>query len=237
MADPAAVRPARRGQLPIPFEHRPALGAEDFLIAPANADAVAWLDRWPDWPGHALALYGPAGCGKSHLAHVWLARSNGRALAGADLQAGNVEVLAGGATVIEDVDRGVDETALFHLFNLAREEGGWLLLTGREAPARWPLHLPDLASRVSAITAVPLGRPDDALIGAVLAKLFEDRQLRVPEDVIAWLVARMERSFAAIGRVVEALDSLSLAERRNITVPLARRALDSLEQNQLDLGD
>lgn len=224
-------------QLPIPFEHRPAQGAEDFLIAPGNADAVAWLDRWPDWPGHALALHGPAGCGKSHLVQVWLARSGGTALAAGDLRGSDVEALAPGATVIEDVDRGVDETALFHLFNLSREEGGWLLLTGREAPARWRVVLPDLSSRLSAITAVPLGRPDDALIGAVLAKLFVDRQLRVPEDVIAWLVARMERSFAAIGQVVEALDSLSLAERRNITVPLARRVLDGLEQNSLDLGD
>jgi chromosomal replication initiation ATPase DnaA len=224
-------------QLPIPFEHRPALGAEDFLIAPGNADAVAWLDRWPDWPGHALALHGPAGCGKSHLAQVWLARSGGTCLAASALRGRDVEALAPGATVIEDVDHGVDETALFHLFNLAQEEGGWLLLTGREAPARWPVVLPDLSSRLSAITAVPLGRPDDALIGAVLSKLFEDRQLRVPGDVIAWLVARMERSFAAIGRVVDALDSLSLAERRNITVPLARRVLDGLEQNSLDLGD
>lgn len=226
-----------RGQLAIPFEHRTALGVEDFLVAPGNADALAWLDRWPDWPGHALALHGPAGCGKSHLAHVWLARCGGVLIAASDLHDAMVEERAGHATVIEDIDRGVDETALFHLFNLAREEGGWLLLTGREAPARWPILLPDLSSRLAAITAVPLGRPDDALIGAVLTKLFDDRQLRVPEDVIAWLVARMERSFAAIGQVVEALDSLSLAERRNITVPLARRVLDGMEQNQLDLGD
>ena len=230
------MSPAPRGQLAIPFGHRPALGAEDFLIAPGNADAVAWLDRWPDWPGHALALHGPAGCGKSHLAQVWLARSGGTLVAAAALGPGDVERLAPGATVIEDVEDGVDETALFHLFNHAREEGGYLLLTGRQAPARWAIGLPDLASRLAAITAVSLGRPDDALIGAVLVKLFEDRQLRVPEDVIAWLVARMERSFAAIGRVVEALDSLSLAERRNITVPLARRALGGLEQNELDLG-
>lgn len=226
-----------RRQLAIPFEHRPALGAEDFLIAPGNREAVAWLDRWPGWPGHALALHGPEGSGKSHLAQVWLARCRGTLVRGTDLGPDDPARLAAGATVIEDADRGVDETALFHLYNLAREEGGFLLLTGRQAPARWAIALPDLRSRLATVTAVELGRPDDALIGAVLAKLFDDRQLRVPDDVVAYLVQRMERSFAAIGAVVEALDSLSLAERRNITVPLARRALDGLDQNELDLGD
>jgi len=231
------VTSGSRRQLAIPFEHRPALGAEDFLIAPGNREAVAWLDRWPDWPGHALALHGPEGCGKSHLAQVWLARCGGTLVRGGDLGPDDPVRLAAGPTVIEDADRGVDETALFHLYNLAREEGGFLLFTGRQAPARWPVVLPDLRSRLATVTAVALGRPDDALIGAVLAKQFDDRQLRVPDDVVAWLVQRMERSFAAIGAVVESLDSLSLAERRNITVPLARRALDGLEQNELDLGD
>jgi len=223
-------------QIPLSFDHRPALDAEDFVVAGPNSAAVAWLDRWPDWPGHTLAIFGPAGSGKSHLAHAWRHRSGAGLMAGAALRAADVADVAGPTyrLVVEDGDRGLDEAALFHLINLVREEGGFLLLTGRHAPARWPVVLPDLRSRLAAMAAVELLAPDDGLIAAVLAKQFDDRQLRVAADVVDYLVPRMERSFAAIAEVVAALDTLSLAERRDITVPLARRVL---EQEPTDRGD
>ncbi len=224
------------GQFVFGFEHRPALGEESFLVAPGNRDAVAWIDRWPDWPGRVLAIHGPEGCGKSHLAHVWRRRSGARSLRARDLSERRLEAWPDGAsdTVVEDGDRGVDETALFHLVNLVREDRGSLLLTSRRAPARWDVALPDLRSRLAAAQAVAIDRPDDALVGAVLAKRFRDRQLVVADDVVAYLVARMERSFAAIGGTVAALDALSLAERRAITVPLARRVLEAAGTGEED---
>ena len=216
-------------QLALAFDHRAALGAEDFLIAESNREAVLWLDRWPDWPAPALAIYGPAGCGKTHLAHVWMARSGARMLTPQALAAGPcVEVLGeGGCAVIDWVDTAAfDEPALFHLYNVAAETGGHLLLTGREPPARWSVGLADLRSRLSAAPAVAVRVPDDALIGALLGKLFGDRQLRVGEDVIAFLLPRMERSFDAARRLVALLDAAALAGHRNITVPLARDILN-----------
>ena len=225
-------------QLVLGFEHRPALGEESFLIADSNHDAVAWIDRWPDWPGRILAIHGPLGAGKTHLSHVWQRRCGAQRLEADELDQTFLEAWPGKGTalVIENGDLGVDETALFHVINLVREDQGYLLLTGREAPARWSVDLPDLGSRLAALTAVPLGSPDDQLIGAVLTKQFQDRQLRVPGDVVAYLVARMERSFAAIGQTVAALDTLSLTERRAITVPLARRVLEA-SQSEFEWGD
>ena len=195
-------------QLPLPLPHRPAQGREDFLVAPCNADAVAWLDRWPNWPAAGLVVYGPPGCGKSHLGSVWGA------------QAGDRDLL------LDDADRQGDEPALLHRLNFAREQGGSVLLLARTPPARWPLALPDLRSRLLALPAVAVGPPDDALLAAVLAKLFADRQAAVGDDVISYLLARMERSFAAAGRLAEALDRAALADKRPITLPLARRVLE-----------
>lgn len=220
-------------QLPLDLPHRPALSREDFLVAPANAEAVAWLDYWPRWPGVALALHGPRGCGKTHLGHVFAARS-GAAIVGADELPGEdvPYILAHHrALLVEDVDRHVPnpdiEEALFHAWNFVKEQGRHIVLTGETPPARWPVKLPDLRSRLSTAHAVAIAAPDDLLMEAVLVKLFIDRQLRVAPEVVHFLLRHMERSFAAARRVVAAADSLSLAERRHITVPLIRRVLDA----------
>ncbi len=215
-------------QLALDLGHRTAVGREDFLVARCNADAVAWLDRWPDWPAPGLVVHGPAGCGKTHLAHAWRAVSGAGLVAGRDLDPGESARL-GGALVVDRGDEAPDEEAFLHLVNVVGERGGHVLITARSAPARWPIGLPDLRSRLNALPAVAVGPPDDAVVAAVLVKMFADRQLRVGEEVIWFLVARMERSFAAAGRLVERLDAAALATRRRITVPLARRVLGEIE--------
>ena len=219
-------------QLALDLGHRSAFGREDFLVAPSNAEVVAWLDRWPAWPAPALAIYGPGGCGKSHLVQVWRAQSGALEFPRADLVgwALGERLGAARAAVVEDVDRGVDEAALLHLYNMLAERGGHLLVTGREAPARWVLRLADLRSRLIAAPAVAVAAPDEALMAALLVKLFADRQLRVNADLVAYVVTRMDRSFEAARRLVAALDQTALAARRRITVPLARAVLEDLER-------
>lgn len=218
-------------QLAFELGHRPALAREDFLVAPSNAAAVALIDSWPNWPGHAAALSGPADSGKTHLAEVWRDRSNACRLTGADLDLADLPtIVAAGAALVEDVDGLSDagERQLFHLFNLMREEAGHLLLTAREAPARLNLRLPDLASRLKAMPHADLGVPDDALLAGILVKLFADRQLRPGETVIAYLVSHMERSVAMAHDLVSRLDQASLSGKRAITVPLVVETLQGL---------
>jgi chromosomal replication initiation ATPase DnaA len=216
-------------QFAFEFPHRPAFGADDFLIAPSNEAAVAWLDRWPDWPSPAAVLHGPPGCGKTHLAHVWQARS-GAVLrpAGALTPDAVPDLAANTAVVIDDAERAA-ERPLLHLLNLMVERRGHLLLTAPAPPARWTTALPDLRSRLVALPEIAMLAPDDALIGAVLLKLFADRQLGVGEEVIVFLLHHMERSFAAARRLVAALDRAALVAQRRITVPLAREVLAAEE--------
>jgi chromosomal replication initiation ATPase DnaA len=213
-------------QLPLDLPHRPALGRDDFLVAPANAEAVAWLDRWPNWPAPALVLAGPAGSGKSPLAQVFAARSGAVILAAEALgrAAPRALVPSARAAVVDDAERA-DEETLLHLYNLLAERGGHVLVLARAAPARWGIALPDLRSRLLAAPVATLAPPDDALLASVLVKLFADRQLMVGEEVVAYLVPRLERSFAAAAAMVAALDQAALAAHRRITVPLARAVL------------
>jgi chromosomal replication initiation ATPase DnaA len=214
-------------QLALALGHTDSFAREDFLAGPTNSDALAMIEHWPDWPSRALALVGPEGAGKSHLAAIWAETAGARFLAARALaEADLLAALATGALVVEDAEAGAfDERALFHLLNLIREEEAFLLLTTRTAPTLWPVRIPDLASRLRAMPQVALGAPDDALLRAVLVKLFADRQLRVDDATVGYIATRIERSFAAARDIVTALDREALQQKRPVTRALAAELL------------
>jgi chromosomal replication initiation ATPase DnaA len=228
------MSPTPEAQLVIDLPHRIAASREDFLVAACNRAAVGWIDRWPEWSELALAVHGPAGCGKTHLARVWQARSGAVQVPVNDLRAETLDAdaaLARQVLIDFDADRCLPRAAergLLHLYNRLREEGGHLLLCHRGPPARWTIELPDLASRLSAMPAVAIADPDDSLLAAVLLKQFADRQIAVEADLIAYLVRHMERSFVAARTLVAALDKAALSRRRPVTIPLARETLAAL---------
>lgn len=221
-------------QLVFDLAHRQALGAEDFLVSSSNAAAVEMIDRWPQWPHPASLVAGPQGSGKSHLANVWRLRSGAGIVAAADVDDAVVSGLPdGGAIVVEDIDRGIpDEKALFHLLNRARESKLSVLITSRTPPGEQEFRVPDLRSRLRALPMVEVQPPDEALLKAVLVKLFDDRQLYVEPQVIDYLSLRMERSMAAASRIVAAVDRLALATHRKVTRPLAAEALAGLGESR-----
>lgn len=217
-------------QLGLNLPTRQALGRDDFMIAPSNAVALAMIDNWQNWPLAKLALTGPVGSGKSHLTHVWANEAGAQIIAAADVVNKELDILAQQPLAVEGVDTIRDDlpnqTALFHLHNLLQSAGLPFLMTGVKAPSLWGLGLADLQSRVDAAGHAALDAPDDILLGAVLAKLFADRQLKPKIDVIPYLVTHMERSFAAARQIVKSLDTVSLARKKPITRKLAAELLD-----------
>ena len=221
-------------QLTFDLAMRPALGRGDFMVSPSNAAALTAIDS--DWPEGKLVLTGPRGSGKSHLALVWAAEHQALLLSGRDLAEAALGQIDPRAVVVDEADavagNAAAEQVLFHLHNLVMAAGGRLLLTAISPPARWPVVLPDLASRLAATVTAIVEPPDDPLLSALLVKLFSDRQLRVPLSLIPYLVARMDRSFAAAGALVAALDARALTEGRAITRGLAAQVLDSVPQTR-----
>jgi chromosomal replication initiation ATPase DnaA len=213
-------------QLALSLPHAESFAREDFLSGVSNSAALNLIERWPDWPDRALALVGPEGAGKSHLASIWAdiagaRRVSARALGEINLPA----ALATGALVIEDAATPLDERALFHVLNLMRQQEAYILITARRAPASWHVELPDLASRLRAVPVVQLNAPDDALLRAVLVKLFADRQLAVDESLVGYLASRIERSFAGARAAVEEIDREALRLKRPVTRALAAELL------------
>jgi chromosomal replication initiation ATPase DnaA len=219
-------------QFILDLPHRPAFAAEDFLVSASNAAAVALVDRWPDWPLASALVVGPRGAGKSHLAHVWRMKSKAAVVSAAAIGERTVDVLrAARALVIEDIDQGIaQEPMLFHLLNLAREHGFSLLLTSAKPAGELNVTLPDLRSRLRALPMVAIEQPDEALLKAVLVKLFADRQLLVEPHVIDHVALHVERSLAAAGDVVAEIDRRALALHRKVTRALAGEALTALNR-------
>jgi chromosomal replication initiation ATPase DnaA len=214
-------------QLVFDLPRRTGLSRQDFCVSPANQAAVAMIERWPEWPACTVFLIGPAGSGKSHLAHIWRGLSGAPLLAAELLRTDIVpEALSAGALVLEDgPGPALDERAFFHLMNHAREHRTFVLVTSRQLPALWPVELADLRSRLRASPVVELEGPDDALLRAVLVKHFADRQIAVDEAVVSYLVSRMERSFDAARRLVAEIDHRALAEKSEVTRSFVARVL------------
>jgi chromosomal replication initiation ATPase DnaA len=221
-------------QLTLDLPHRAALGAEDFLVSDCNLAAVRLIDAWPQWQEKVQLLIGPAASGKTHLARVWQALSGARSLSAPSLDMDRIEAARGGeALVVEDIDRGFyDEKALFHLLNLAREKGTFLLLTTRDAPSRSGCTLPDLLSRLNGLPAVQIGAPDEALLKTVMLKQFADRQLNIDPKVLDFLALRVDRSLEAAALAVEAVDRAALASGRKISRQLVNEALAAAAPNE-----
>jgi chromosomal replication initiation ATPase DnaA len=196
-------------QLVFDMPFRAAIGREDFWVSPSNERAVAWVDRWPEWPTPVLILYGPAAAGKSHLLQVWKARSNG--------------------WTVDDVDRLIGdrdkEEELFHRYNRLKEDGQTALMTAQTPPSQWNFVIPDLRSRLVAQSAVEIDLPDDGLLRALIVKHLSDRQLSTSPEVVNYILMRVERSFSAVQDVIGKADKLALSRKKPITVPLLREAL------------
>lgn len=210
-------------QLVLALDHSVSFAHEDFLRGPSNGAALTLIERWPDWPDRIVALIGPEGSGKSHLAAIWAEAAGARILSAKLLSITDLPTaLATGALVVEDLESaGLDERALFHLINLAREEGAYVLLTARLALTGLLVTIRDLASRLRALPVVTLAPPDDALLRSLIVKLAADRQLAVDETLVNYLVNHIERSFAAAHAAVRRLDEEAMRQHRPVTRALA----------------
>lgn len=217
-------------QIPFPFDAKRSFAREDFVPGTTNEAGLALVDGWPQWHTRVCALWGPKGCGKTHLAQIWRVQSDAVEISARALTSETVAGLApGGACLLDDADLVEGGAGLFHLINFVNQTSGWLLMTGQEAPPRWATRVPDLHSRLTAVPGAALESPDEALLARVLLKLFADRQLKLPEALIGYLAPRLRRSFAEAERIVVLIDTLALQQKRNVSVEIGVQALRQLE--------
>jgi chromosomal replication initiation ATPase DnaA len=202
----------------------------DFVVSGCNSLAVETIEAWPDWPEGRLALVGPEGAGKTHLALAWASKVGAVSL---DLDNLDVSDLQGRPILVENADQRGADSNLFHVLNMA-DSGATVLITGRTEPVSWPTSLPDLRSRFNALHVAKIAAPDDVVLVGVMSKLFRERNIKPSEDVLTYLEKRIERSIPAVRDIVRRIDDYADAERREITRAMVRQVLEG-DENTLDL--
>ncbi len=228
------------GQLPLEFIPEPYLGKEDFMVAACNHEAFALVDSWPAWPFFAICIYGPEGCGKTHLAPMFAHNVANLAnwpykvpvVRAKDIHFETLQLLEKcSCLIVEELSENVDNEALFHLYNHYRNEGGYILFTAAQAPARTRFTLPDLQSRMNIVPSVAINEPDDEMLSALILKLFTDRQIMVAPEIINYILLNMQRSFAYARKLVAEIDSISLARKRAVSLAIVKEAFSVLNDN------
>lgn len=229
-------------QLALDLPHRPSLGREDFMVANCNYEAVATIDLWPNWPYFAICIYGPTGCGKTHLANVFAQMVASQTphpyripfIKASQLTKDMAHSLfeTSPQIVIEELDELRNQEALFHLYNTYRDLGGNILFTSSQAPARINFCLPDLRSRMNIVPALEIKAPDDELLMALLVKLFMDRQITPSQELLGFLLKNIQRSFSYTRKIVEEIDNISLAKKRAISISIAKEAIATLNSDR-----
>ena len=233
-------------QLPFEFYHRPCLGRDDFMTAECNFEAFRLIDSWPIWTYFAACIYGPEGCGKSHLANIFTDKISVHEhdpykipqIQASDLTLDMPRRLLNTCKylIVEDLCANINQEAMFNLYNMYRDEGGFILFTSTEAPARINFSLPDLRSRMNIIPSVEIKEPDDGLLSALLVKLSMDRQLSISPEQINFILNNMQRSFNYARKLVAEIDNISLAQKKAVSIPLIKEAMTALAtDNQGDL--
>jgi len=221
-------KPGRIGiaQLRLPFAEGDAYRPAEFVVSECNAEAIGEIETWRAWPVPVLAVIGPAGSGKSHIARLWAERAGASVL---NPPLGDVETLPTGPIVVEDADRVGADVTMFHLLNRVEPDAA-VLLTARTPPRAWPTALPDLRSRLNALRFVTVSTPDDAVLGSVLASLLRARHILPDEDLIPYLLRRIERSVDAARRVVDHLDEAAGTLKREVNRSLAAQVLGASDR-------
>lgn len=233
----------REMQLPIKFEHTPLFDREDFMVSKSNIEAISIVDSWPNWSFFAACIYGPEGCGKTHIAHIFAdnvyAKSDKFTNKIPFIKASNISLDTPHklfemhrCLVVEDLDENVDMEAMFHLYNLYKNENGYILFTSKKAPAHLNFSLKDLSSRLNAIPSIEIKEPDDELLSILILKLFSDRQINISPDVIKYMINNAPRSFSYIKKLVEESDLISFSKKRAISIPIIKEAMNYLKNDK-----
>ena len=218
-------------------------GLENFFITGSNEVAVGAIKKWKTWPEKKLILLGESGSGKSHLVDFWAKESHGRSIKVVDLCGYDViDLSQNEALIIENIDdittygptkKQRIEEELFHLINAVAQASCYLLITSSSSVSSWDVQLPDLLSRLMSITIVEILPPDDQLLMAILLKQFDDRQITISPEFITFVSKRINRTYDSICKFVDRIDFLALEQKREVTIPIARKILDSLKEGNV----
>ena len=224
------------------FPQRTYMERDDFIVSECNEAAFKAIDLWPEWMFFALWLFGPKGCGKSHLGNLFAEKVMAHTGKPQSVQIIRAENIASyqpekifeesPCIIVENITEDINNEAMFHLYNQYRNNGGNILFLSEKSPSRMNFSLPDLSSRLRAVPTIEILQPSDEMLNMLLLNLFSDRQLKVSAEVLRYALSNMTRSFVFAQKLVAEADRVSLIKKSPISINVIKDALELLNNNR-----
>jgi len=216
-------------QLILKFPSSKAYLKEDFYVSPGNQDAYDFINSWPKWIKRIVNIFGPSGSGKTHLASILKSKTTSLVIQSNEVNEKIIsEFKTKEALIIENLNHKVNENILFSIWNLALQDNKYFLITSNESINTHKFKLPDLRSRVNSCLIIGINLPSDELINVIIAKNFSDKQIKVEQKYIDYIIKRIDRSYEKISQFILILDKYSLKKGMPISLKLIKEVLNMI---------
>mgnify|MGYP001475430018 FL=1 len=202
---------------------------QDFYVSENNFSAFKLIESWPKWPSRLVNIFGPTGCGKTHLINILKSKIQSMLILAKDVNAETLtQYKIKECLIIDDFDNNIKENILYSIINLAFQDNKYLIISSKVSLKKFEIKLDDLKSRFQSFVETGINLPTDDMIRVILTKNFSDKQIQISEKNIEYILKNIERSYEKINSFSSSIDGLSLAKARPINLQLIKKVLNEL---------
>ena len=217
-------------QLIFNFPFKKTYLSQDFYVSKNNFNAFKLIESWPQWPSRFINIFGPIGCGKTHLANILSSKINSLIISSQKIDENIInQFKTKECLIIDDFDNDIDENLLYSIINLANQDNKYLIISSPISLKRFKIELKDLNSRFTSFIEVGIDLPTDDLVKVILTKNFSDKQITISKKNIDYILNNIDRSYEKINLFSSLVDNLSLEKAKPINLKLIKDVLIKLK--------
>ena len=214
-------------QLTFQFPFKKTYYEKDFYVSSNNFQTYKLIESWPNWPSKLLNIFGPPGCGKTHLSNILKKKINTLIINENEFKNININILKDKeCIIIENFDNNIDEFFFYSFLNLINQSNIYLLVNSRISIKKFQINLKDLKSRLDSFLDVGINLPTDDLLRVILTKSFSEKQIELNVKVLEYILKHIDRSYEKIFQFVKEIDIESLSTGKSININLIKKVLN-----------
>jgi chromosomal replication initiation ATPase DnaA len=215
-------------QLVFKFPFKTKYYEQDFYVSSNNFSAYKLIESWPNWPGKWVNIFGPKGCGKSHLSNILKQKINSIEILDAqnlsDSKISNFEKIE--CLIIDNYYENIDEKLFYSILNQLKQLENYVVVNSIYPIKNNKFNLKDLKSRIDSFINLGIELPTDELLRVIISKSFSDKQIEITPKITEYIIKNIERSYEKVFKFIREIDNLSLSSGKSININLIKKVLN-----------